>query len=178
MVGCSQGHLEAKHDGVIGETPLAHAAKMGEWEVVKELAALNANLEAKLSFKGMTPLAWAAFWSALRQGHDWRLVKELVALNANLEANDEDGMTPIALAANQDQWEAVTELAALNANLGANDKDGMTPIQLASEKGQLEVVEVLKAHHQESMRKTLGNPPALSGKQRLHALGVDNSDSE
>ena len=60
------------------------AASRGQWEVVKDLAARNANLEAK-DWTGMTPMAWAAKAGQLE------VVKDLAARNANLEAQDKEG---------------------------------------------------------------------------------------
>jgi hypothetical protein len=55
-------------------------------EVVEDLAARNANLEAKDNY-GMAPIALAA---SRRQGE---VVKDLAARNANLEAKDNYGVT-------------------------------------------------------------------------------------
>jgi ankyrin repeat protein len=61
-------------------------------EVVVDLAARNANLEAN-DYYGLTPIALAA---SRRQ---WEVVKDFAALHANLEAKDNSGRTPIARAA-------------------------------------------------------------------------------
>merc|ERR1712048_360049 len=60
-------------------TPIALAALEGQLDVVKELAARNANLEAKVKY-GKTPIALAANKGQLD------VVKELAARNANLKA--------------------------------------------------------------------------------------------
>jgi hypothetical protein len=46
-------------------TPVALAASRRQWEDVKDLAARNANLEAKDNY-GMTFIAWAAAESSCR----------------------------------------------------------------------------------------------------------------
>ena len=68
---------------------MALAAEAGQWEVVKDLAARNANLEAK-DRHGMTPMALAA------EEGQWEVVKDLAARKANLEAKNKDGRTPMA----------------------------------------------------------------------------------
>ena len=74
-------------------TPIALAAAEGQWEVVKDSTARNANLETKDDTGILPPLGQHS-----KAG--WRSWKTCAAHNANLEAKDDRfGMTPIALAA-------------------------------------------------------------------------------
>jgi hypothetical protein len=92
-------------------TSIALAAAQGQLEVVMNLTARHADLEAK-DHSGMTPFAWAAFKGLVE------VVEVLAAFNANLEAKDDKyDRTPLALAAEQGQCEAVKDLAARSLTL-------------------------------------------------------------
>ena len=132
--------LLRKHCGKTGEesTALIDAAADGNIEVVKQLLAAGANVNAKNKWGG-TPLHWAA-----RGGHK-EIVELLIAKGANVNAkNDEDG-TPLHLAADRGHTEVVELLITAGADVNAKDDEGETPLDQAGTSWP-EIANLLRKH--------------------------------
>jgi len=78
---------------------------------------------------------WQAAWVAD--------VTRCLAAGADPNARDEDGWTPLHLAATYDGAEAVAALLAGGADLNARDEDGWTPLHVAALVGGAEAVAAL-----------------------------------
>ena len=74
---------------------------------------------------------------------DKEMIKNLVPLTDNPNAPNENGVTPIYMAAHIGNTEIVKILAPLTANPNAPDKDGDTPILWAAHTGSTEIVKIL-----------------------------------
>jgi cytohesin len=132
--------LIRNHGGKTGEesTALIDAAADGNIEVVKQLLAAGANVNAKNKWGG-TPLHWAA-----RGGHK-EIVELLIAKGANVNAkNDEDG-TPLHLAADRGHTEVVELLITKGADVNAKDDEGETPLDQAGTSWP-EITNLLRKH--------------------------------
>jgi len=132
--------LIRNHGGKTGEesTALIDAAADGNIEVVKQLLAAGANVNAKNKWGG-TPLHWAA-----RGGHK-EIVELLIAKGANVNAkNDEDG-TPLHLAADRGHTEVVELLITKGADVNAKDDEGETPLDQAGTSWP-ETADLLRKH--------------------------------
>lgn len=153
----------------VDATGLWHASELGLAEVVKELLAANADVNAT-RLGGATPL-WIAsenghadvvqlllaakadvdaartngvtpLWQASSQGHA-EVVQLLLAANADIDAARSDGTTPLWIASHEDHLRVVSLLLAAKADVNAAHKNGITPLYIASQNGFGGVVEVL-----------------------------------
>lgn len=125
-----------------GELPLHVAAAYNRPAIVKELLALNIDLESK-NIHDETALHRAAVNSSVE------VIKLLLDHNANIEALDKNGRTPLHQLANAagtiNNEEAVAQLLAGHANINAQDVKGSTPLHLAAQQGKQAVYEQLLA---------------------------------
>ncbi|EXK24138.1 hypothetical protein FOMG_19122 [Fusarium oxysporum f. sp. melonis 26406] len=121
-------------------TDLMLASYYGHRVIVKQLLEKGAEIEAKDSEYGGTPLSWAA-----GNGHK-ATVKLLLEKGAGVESKDEFGRTPLWWAAGNGH-EAVVKLL-LEKGAGVESKDkiyGQTPLSRATENGHEAVVKMLVA---------------------------------
>uniref|UniRef100_UPI00387FB281 Transcription factor ETV6,DARPin n=1 Tax=synthetic construct TaxID=32630 RepID=UPI00387FB281 len=82
---------------------------------------------------------------AARAGQDDE-VRILMANGADVNATDNDGYTPLHLAASNGHLEIVEVLLKNGADVNASDLTGITPLHAAAATGHLEIVEVLLKH--------------------------------
>ena len=80
-------------------------------------------------------------WAA-KEGHTG-IVRILAPLTDNPNAPDEEGITPIHLAAFEGHTEIVKILAPLTNIPNAPAKNGVTPIHEATRRGHTEIVQIL-----------------------------------
>jgi hypothetical protein len=73
------------------------------------------------------------------------LLKDLISAGADVNVKDDNGKTPLILAANQGQGECVYPLIAANADLNAQDQAGQTALMVAAGLDRTRIIEALKA---------------------------------
>jgi len=122
------------------------AAKAGNLEKVKAL--LNANPDlvnskdtasyTEFSYKGQTPLHWAAY-----ENHT-NVVELLLVSKADVNARDSFNKTPLFYAASDP--DVVKLLLANKADVNAKDNSGRTPLHEAAIHGHKDVAELLLAY--------------------------------
>ncbi|GKU11969.1 unnamed protein product [Fusarium langsethiae] len=119
-------------------TDLMIASYYGHYVIVKRLLDKGAEIEAKDSEYGRTPLLWAA-----RNGHD-AIVKLLFDKGAEIDAKDEDGRTPLLWAAAKGHDAIVKLLVDKGVEIDAKDsKYGQTPLSRAAGNGHEAIVKLL-----------------------------------
>ncbi len=119
-------------------TPLHRAAGQGCVEVVEDLVARGADLEAA-NFEGDRPLHSAA------AGGSVDVVRLLIKHRADVRAKNHVGQTPLFYAAANGHVKASEVLLASGAAIDAKDRQGWTPLLLAAWGGQVEAVRFLLA---------------------------------
>ncbi|RKK27976.1 hypothetical protein BFJ66_g16403, partial [Fusarium oxysporum f. sp. cepae] len=118
-------------------TDLMLASYYGHRVIVKLLLEKGAEIEAKDSEYGRTPLSWAA-----GNGHK-ATVKLLLENGAGVESKDEFGQTLLSWAA-ENGHEAVVKLLLENgAGVESKDGDGRTPLSWAARNGHKATVKLL-----------------------------------
>ena len=120
-----------------GASPLYDAARMGTYEMVKNLVTFGAdpNVGTKA---GLTPLHQAAARGNLD------MVKELVQAGADVNAFAENGRTPVFYAAARGKATVVKYLLEeKKAEINLADKDGLTPLHCAAASGNASLVKFL-----------------------------------
>ncbi|KAH6970387.1 hypothetical protein BKA56DRAFT_558737 [Ilyonectria sp. MPI-CAGE-AT-0026] len=120
-------------------TNLMVASYYGHRAVVKLLLEQGADIEAKHTGYGRTPLSWAA-----ERGHE-AVVRVLLEQGADVEAKDTGyGRTPLSWAAERGHKAVVRLLLKQGANVEAKDTGyGRTPLSWAAERGHEAVVRLL-----------------------------------
>jgi ankyrin repeat protein len=117
---------------------LFDACKNGQLEVVKDLLAKGADVDAKGAL-GATCLI-----RAINLGH-LEVAKELLAQGADVDARNNNGETALLHASQEGQVELVNSLLASGADVNATGNIGGTALMQASYYGHLGVVKALLA---------------------------------
>jgi quinoprotein dehydrogenase-associated probable ABC transporter substrate-binding protein len=124
-----------------GFTPLVSAVRYAYLPVV---AALLDHKESDVNYadrNGWTPLMWASW------GDNPDLINMLMKHGANIGAKDSDGLTPMAIAAQNAKLKAAATLLSAGADVNAPvAKGGYTPLMLASIAGSSELAGSLIEH--------------------------------
>jgi ankyrin repeat protein len=121
-----------------GKTPLHLAAKNGHKDVAELLLANGADINARDSNGGFTPLDLA-----LSSYHYKDIVEFLLARGADANARSDQGLTPLQEAAMRGQKDTVNLLLGKNADVNARDEKGNTPLLWALLLGHTDVAELL-----------------------------------
>ena len=122
-----------------GASPLYDAARMGTYEMVKNLITFGADPTVATN-AGLTPLHQAAARGNLD------MVKELVQAGAEVNAVAENGRTPVFYAAARGKASVVKYLLEeKKAEINLADKDGLTPLHCAAASGNASLVKFLVA---------------------------------
>lgn len=111
--------VDVNYAGAEGLTAL-HLAS--DPEIINTLIKANADVHAKAK-KGETPLLFAC-----AEGNYEKAKKLIEYRNTNIDLPDENGITPLMVAAQQRDSNILRELIAHNANTGAKDLDGNTAL--------------------------------------------------
>lgn len=127
-----------------GDTPLINAARNGCLDVVKTLLSAGANVNASTREPDMLRLTGhTALMTASWDEGSSEVVKALIAAGADVNLKDSEGMSALAIAAENNQLESVRALAAAGADVNARDKHGDTTLDTAARYGRLKTVETL-----------------------------------
>ena len=123
-----------------GFTPLHGASTFGNFNAAKALIAAGADIHARTTKFGWTPLYLAA------QNDTAKNVQALLDAGAGSDINVpsyRDGKTPLHKAAAQSEAETVKALLAAGADVHAQDSIGYTPLHRAAAQGKAETVKAL-----------------------------------
>jgi ankyrin repeat protein len=93
-------------------------------------------------------------------GHE-TVVEALLDSGAEIESKDENGQTPLLLAANDGHETVVKVLIEANAETESKDKDGQTPLSRAAEKGHETIVKMLIEAKADVKSKDMGSRTPL-----------------
>ncbi|KAI6240960.1 hypothetical protein M3Y99_00405800 [Aphelenchoides fujianensis] len=120
-----------------GWTALLCAAHEGHADCVRLLLEANAAID-QWDFMGWTPLMWACYKNRLEA------VKVLLEYHAHIDiVGEEDGLTPLIIAAGRGYAEIVHVLINAGATVNSTDKFGSNALIWAARKGYTEIVEEL-----------------------------------
>jgi ankyrin repeat protein len=140
--------------------PLHHAASQDQLEAVSELLMVrNCNINAKNS-KKETPLHVSV--SAPR------IVEVLLGKGADQGIRDQDGSTPLHVAAKKGFKESVKLLIKRGADVTSMDENGYMALHLAAEEGHLSVVELMISNENVRIDAT-----SQSGMTALHVAACE-----
>jgi ankyrin repeat protein len=120
-----------------GETPLHHAVRRGQYEVMRMLAKRGADVNAR-SEGDVAPIHVAAI-AGHAQAVDWMLERGVA-----IECPDEAGATPLHYAAHGGQEEVITLLLERGADPQLRDGDGLSAADVAWGAGRIALAEQLE----------------------------------
>jgi ankyrin repeat protein len=124
----------------VDETPLHFAALNNHPECVEFLAAIaEVNAQDK---SGQTPLLLSIDSCDISE----KTVRALVAAGANVNIGNDNGISPLHMAAGHGSPHCAEILLQAGASVNAVDKDGDTPLLIASKCGHDECVSILLKH--------------------------------
>lgn len=123
-----------------GQTPLMHAAVLGDILTVQALLSAGANPNSK-DRQGRTALFFAAF------GGHYRIVEILLALG-DPNSKDRQGRTPLSFAAIGGHYGIVEILLDLGVPSHLEDEKGDTPASRAERRGHMRVFRLLERRRQ------------------------------
>jgi 26S proteasome non-ATPase regulatory subunit 10 len=129
------------------------------------LVTSNANLEAKETISGYTPLHLA-----VASGRN-DIAVLLLSHRADVNCKDKFGETPLERAVGQPQadLDTVKLLLTLGADVNSSDRYGETPLDLAAIYGTKEEVELLLAHKADvNVKNSAGKTPLDQAKAQGH----------
>ena len=148
--------VSANATGPYGETALHTCARAGKVDAAKVLIARGASIDVGDSWRGQTPLMWAA-----AQGHP-EMMRALIEAGADINARSTiinwerqrtseprdkwlppGGLTPLLFAAREGCVECTKVLVSAGADLDLVDPDQYTPLILALINGHFDVASVL-----------------------------------
>jgi len=174
-----------------GQSPVWVAARFGHTEIVKFLIEKNVNLEEKLlQIAKKEEIKWLIadelnkiqtnFWNGLQEGRVD--VIESLAGKVSLDRVNDEGCTPVLVAARCGHIEIVEFFATKNVDLDSADKRGHTPVFVAAWCGRIEVVKFLATKNVDLNRPDIvGQTPtfiaAAEGRTEVvKFLGTQNVD--
>ncbi len=123
-----------------GSTPLMQAAGRGNYECVKLLLELGANVQMRETRKGLSALKFA-----LARGYE-DVARLLLDHGADPNETDNLNRTPLIFAAGQGNIELVRLLLELGADPNIKDGYGNAPITVAEDTHHMEIRELLLEH--------------------------------
>jgi ankyrin repeat protein len=122
---------------ILGNTALHWGCFHGCTEIVEDLVAAGANVNAREKVLEATPLMTAAASGMTREA------RILIGAGADPDLNDVRGMTALLIAVHFNHVELVRELLESGANCQQCNHAGKTSLMLAAEKGNREMLRLL-----------------------------------
>ncbi len=122
----------------LGQTPLIYAAANGQLEALEYLAAHG----ARFDIKNKTG-ANALFLAAEKKSNGIAVIQWLVKKGLLDAAKNENGLTPLHIAAVAGHCEAIELFVKSQIPIEAEHKEGQTALQMAAQFGQIEAVDLL-----------------------------------
>jgi uncharacterized protein len=119
------------------ETPLMHAARAGNADAVRMLMIAGAQVNARESWNGQSPLQWAA-----AEGHG-AVVEALIEGGADIRQRSNAGTTPLMFAVRKGDMGSVKALLAAGADVNEKRVDLATPLLVAIVNGHEDLVDLL-----------------------------------
>jgi ankyrin repeat protein len=119
------------------ETPLMHAARAGNVDAVNMLLLAGAQVNARESWNGQSPIQWAA-----AEGHG-AVVEALIAGGADIRQRSNAGTTPLMFAVRKGDMRSVQALLAAGADVNEKRVDFATPLLVAIINGHEDLVDLL-----------------------------------
>jgi ankyrin repeat protein len=99
-----------------------------------------------------------------------KAIRNYVKMGADVNSPDEDGWTPVLIAAQYGHVHVIRALAEHGADLNTPNNDGTTPVYIAAQEGHVEVIKVLVKHGADmNTPKDDGGTPVLAAAHRGHA---------
>ncbi len=149
----------------MGNTPLHMAAANDHKDVAEFLLENGADVNARDSNGGFTPLD-----AALSSYHYKNMVVLLLEKGANVNAKADNGLTPLHEVAMRGQKDAAEMLLSKNPDVDARDNQGNTPLLWALLMGRSDVAELLVTKNADvNARNNQGTTPLFLAKQRGNA---------
>jgi ankyrin repeat protein len=149
------------------ETPLMRAAQAGSADLVNQLLAQGADVNAK-DQRGQTALFVACLHGRATHG----LVRALLTAAADINAKDSLGRTPLLVAIQSEQdvpglpigdgAAVVKELLSANADVNTRDAEGVTPLIAAAKYADVEIVYALLKSNADASARDASGETALS----------------
>ena len=161
--GCN---IDVRDSG--GDTPLGHAARLGNTEVVEYLLAQGANpLLRNTSDVGLLHLA-ALSGNVLT-------IKAVLSKNLDINAMCSDlGITPLFFCLSQGKLEAANYLLAEGADENLKSKDGWTVLSAAAMSGNVAAIEMLlKRGHNPNSRDGCDKTPLMWAAEKGNKAAVE-----
>jgi uncharacterized protein len=119
------------------ETPLMHAARAGNVDAVKMLLLAGAQVNARESWNGQSPIQWAA-----AEGYG-AVVEALIEGGADIRQRSNAGTTPLMFAVRKGDVRSVKALLAAGADVNEKRADLATPLLVAIINGHEDLVDLL-----------------------------------
>jgi ankyrin repeat protein len=119
------------------ETPLMHAARAGNVDAVNMLIFAGAQINARESWNGQSPLHWAA-----AEGHG-AVVEALIEGGADIRQRSNAGTTPFMFAVRKGDMRSVKAFLAAGSDANEKRVDLATPLLVAIINGHEDLVDLL-----------------------------------
>lgn len=126
------------------QTPLMSAVLTGRLEAVRVLVEAGANVRAKKSGLGYTPIMFACYLTTSTEYP--QIVDLLLDYGADLDARTNDGRTALMMAVQDGLYGVVDALLRRGADLSARNRQGRDVFDLAQERGHPRLLELLRQH--------------------------------